>query len=64
MTTREAFAQLMRQRGWHKDLGISDNTAWSAHNNFKKGAISIEKMEEILEKAGFTVKQEKLWEKL
>lgn len=63
MTTKEAFAQLVSQRGWHNDLGISDNTAWSANKNFKIGKLSIERMEELLEKAGFTVKQEKLWQK-
>jgi len=63
MTTREAFAQLVERRGWHKNLGISDNAAWSAKNHFQKGNITIDKMEELLEKAGFTVLQEKLWKK-
>jgi len=63
MTTKEAFAQLVSERGWHKNLGISDSAAWSVKNHFKSGVITIDKMEELLEKAGFRVKQEKLWEK-
>jgi len=63
MTTREAFAQLVERRGWHKDLGISDSAAYSAKNHFKSGDITIEKMEELLEKAGFKVIQEKQWAK-
>ena len=64
MTTKEAFAQLVARRGWHKDLGITDSAAYSVKNHFKSGDITIGKMEELLEKAGFTVKQEKLWEKV
>ncbi|WP_231424024.1 hypothetical protein [Pedobacter sp. Leaf250] len=63
MTTREAFAQLVERRGWHRELGISDSAAYSAKNHFKTGEIAIEKMEELLEKAGFKVIQEKKWEK-
>lgn len=63
MTTKEAFEQLIARRAWHKDLDITDSSAWSIKNNFKKGLVTIDKMEEVLMKAGFTVKQEKLWEK-
>jgi hypothetical protein len=51
MTTKEAFAQLLAERGWHKDLGITDSAAWSVKNHFKSGVITIDKMEELLEKA-------------
>lgn len=63
MTTREAFEQLIRQRAWYKDLEISEPAAGALKDNFKKGKITIDKMEEVLVKAGFTVKQEKLWQK-
>lgn len=63
MTTREAFEQLIRQRAWYVDLEISETTATNLKANFKKGKISLDKMEEILTRAGFKVKQEKLWEK-
>lgn len=63
MKTREAFEQLIMHRGWHKDLDITDATAWSLKHNFKNGTITIDKMEEILNKAGFKIIQEKLWAK-
>lgn len=63
MTTREAFEQLTKQRGWYKELGIPEGTASALKNHYKTGKISLDKMEEILEKAGFKVVQEKLWEK-
>ena len=61
MKTREAFEQLIMHRGWHKELDISDSTAWSLKHNFNKGTITIDKMEEVLTKAGYIVIQEKLW---
>lgn len=63
MTTREAFEQLIARRAWYKDLDITVSSAWSIKNNFKKGLVTIDKMEEVLMKAGFTVKQDKLWQK-
>lgn len=63
MTTKEAFEQLIHTRAWYKDLGISEPAAGALKNNFAKGKVTIDKMEEVLLKAGFTVKQEKLWQK-
>lgn len=63
MTTREAFEQLINQRAWYTDLEITEVTASALKSNFKKGKVTLDKMEEVLEKAGFTVKQEKLWER-
>lgn len=63
MTTKEAFKELIDERGAYKTLGIPNSTLRSLRDNFKKGKVSIEKMEALLEKAGYKVIQEKLWEK-
>lgn len=64
MTTREAFEQLTKQRGWYKELDIPEGTASALKNHFKTGKITIDKMEEILERAGYRVIQEKKWQQL
>lgn len=63
MTTREAFEHLTSQRSWYVELNITKETAWALKDNYKKGKVTLDKMEEILTIAGFTVKQEKLWQK-
>lgn len=63
MTTKEAFEELINQRAWYKDLGIPETTATNLKYNFGLGKVSIEKMEEILEKAGYKVVHEKVWSK-
>lgn len=66
MTTKEAFTQLISKRGWYKDLGIKEGTANSMVAYFKgtrAGRISEEKIEEVLQKAGYKVVQEKMWGK-
>lgn len=62
LTTREAFAELISRRAWYKPLGITEGTASSVANRFREGkGVTIDKMEELLERAGFIVVQEKLW---
>lgn len=61
MTTHEAFKSLVSQRGWYTILNIPDNTARSYAKRFRENKLPIEKIEEILQKAGYKVKQEKLW---
>lgn len=63
MTTREAFESLISKKGWYIDLEIGDSTGRSYSKRYRDGVLAIEKIEEILRKAGYTVKQEKLWEK-
>lgn len=62
MTTKEAFEKLIGERGWYTALGLGDSTARSYAKRFRENKLPAEKIEEILEKAGFKVKQEKLWE--
>lgn len=62
MTTKEAFTQLINTDNWHEKAGINYNTARTLKKRFLDGKlISLEKMEEILEKAGYKVVQEKKW---
>jgi len=61
MTTIEAFENLISKKGWYSTLGIPDNTARSYSKRYKDGKLPIEKIEEILGKAGYKVVQEKIW---
>ena len=62
MTTKEAFARLISKRGWYHDVGLTAPAGQSLAKRFKDGeSISLDKVEEILKKAGYTVICEKLW---
>lgn len=62
MTTLEAFKELIAKRNWYQDLDIKKEAAWSLAKRVNDGErVSIEKMEDLLEKAGFKVVQEKEW---
>ncbi len=63
LTTKKAFEQLISTRGWWKDTGFEKSTANSYVNRFKQKKLPLEKIEEILLKAGYKVKQEKEWTK-
>lgn len=54
--TREAFFALIQERGIYKRLGVERNTVsgWKSYLKEDK-RISLDKMEEILIKAGATV---------
>jgi hypothetical protein len=63
MTTKEAFEALIKKKNWHKGLGITATAAYSLAGRFRDGEkISTDKIEDLLEKAGGKVIQEKLWE--
>jgi hypothetical protein len=62
MTTKVAFEKVLSQRGIHHRLGLEQNTVATLRRNYKEGKVSLNKMEEILLKAGLEVVQEKLWE--
>jgi hypothetical protein len=63
LSTKQAFAALISQRAWYKAAGIPDGTANALANRFRKGDISVEKMEEILLKCGFVATQHTVWAK-
>lgn len=61
--TKEAFITLLNERGIYKRLGVERSTvsSWKIRMNSGEG-ISLDKMEEMLLKAGATVVSEKVWE--
>ncbi len=64
MTTREAFKKLISARAVHNQLGISSAAVRHYRADIKKKEWpSTDLMSELLAKAGYKVKQEKLWEK-
>lgn len=62
MTTKEAFEKLIFARGCYKKLGIEQKTVGALRNNFKKGKVSLDRMEELLLKAGY-IKKPEVWKK-
>ena len=61
LSTKEAFEKLVNQRKWYLPLGISASTAGSIKQRYLQDGVTINKMEEILEKCGYRVVQEKRW---
>jgi hypothetical protein len=62
MTTREAFIYCTSQVGWYKECKIPYNTAMTLKRNFKKGSVSIDRMESVLKAGGYSKKPE-VWKK-
>lgn len=61
--TREAFIALIHERGINKQLEVSPATVRGWRKRVTEGAlISLDKMEEMLLKAGASVVHEKVWE--
>lgn len=54
MTTEEAFESLITTKGIHKKLGINSNQLAMIRFNFRRGALSLDKMEELLLLAGWS----------
>lgn len=62
--TREAFEFMISKRGIYKTLGVSPVTvaSWKRSLNGKDSrGLSLDKMEEMLIKAGYFVYEEKIW---
>jgi glutamate synthase domain-containing protein 1 len=60
--TKQAFEMMLQERGIYKKLGVDTSTVANWKTYLKQGkSISLDKMEEMLTKAGATVAQEKLW---
>lgn len=61
--TKEAFAALISSRGVYKTLDVSATTVRGWRMRLKEGKlISLDKMEEMLLKAGASVVSERVWE--
>lgn len=64
LTTQDAFEMVITKKSIHKELGTTADYVRSLRYSLKNGrGISINKMEEILTLAGYTIAQEKLWKK-
>lgn len=61
LTTKQAFEQVIQDNKLMKKLGINYNTVKTWRLRLQDGHMTIDKMEEIITKAGFSVVQEKLW---
>lgn len=60
--TREAFKQMLSERGVYKKLGVERSTVAGWKRRLEEGeSLSLDKMEEMLEKYGATVVSEKVW---
>ena len=60
--TRQAFEKMLEVRGVYKYLGVEPPTVSNWKRYLTEGkAVSLDKMEEMLEKFGARVKQEKVW---
>ncbi len=64
MTTKEAFKEMIFSRSVWKTLGISSARIKYFRNRIKNDLpVETDKMDELLIKAGWKVKQEKMWGK-
>lgn len=60
--TKEAFSKLISQRGVYKKLGVERSTVANWKTYLVDNKISKEKMEEMLDKAGWKVVSQPVWE--
>lgn len=60
MTTEEAFELLITKKQWYKKCSIERNMAYTYVSRFKKKELSKSKMEDILERAGWS-KVPEMW---
>jgi transposase len=61
--TKEAFLVMLEVKGISKELGVSKATVSNWKRYIKEGkVVSLDKMEEMLQKYGAKVEVEKVWE--
>lgn len=63
VSTTEAIESIMSKPRWYLDLGYSISNGKVMAMRYREGKLSLDKIEEIITKAGYTVKQEKTWQK-
>lgn len=62
MDIREAFGQLINEKGWYKRAGLSVSHSQQIRKRFKDGvSLTEEKMREILIAAGYEVVMPEQW---
>ncbi|WBL42386.1 hypothetical protein PBT90_16745 [Algoriphagus halophytocola] len=57
------FAEIINIRGVHHQLDMHEGTVRTYRKRFADGKMTVEKMREVLEKAGYKMKQEERWGK-
>lgn len=62
MTTKQATEKLFNTPFKDLQTNLNENTWKSYKKRFKENKLPIEKIEELLEKSGYKVIQEKLWQ--
>lgn len=60
-TTEELFEHVIHTRGVYQDLGITEMAVKNLRRNYKAGKVSIDKMHEVLRRAGYQIVQETKW---
>jgi len=63
MTTREAFEKMIHIRGIHHKLGTHTGHVTRIRYDLKQGRVSLDRMEDLLEKAGWKKVVVEDWEK-
>lgn len=63
MTTTEVLDEIMSKPRWYLDLGYSISNGKVMAMRYREGKLSLDKMEEIIAKAGYSVLSEKQWKK-
>ncbi|PKP02073.1 MAG: hypothetical protein CVU11_13275 [Bacteroidetes bacterium HGW-Bacteroidetes-6] len=62
MKTIEAFTAMLKTKGIAEKIGVPENTIKSLRFRLKNGVfISIDKMIELLVKAGYSIETEMTW---
>jgi len=63
MTTKEVFEKIISERAWYHALGIEPSNGKSIAKRYRDGKLTLDKIEEVITKAGYQVVQEKRWGK-
>ncbi len=70
MTTQEAFKEMIQDRGIHNDLELSGGYVRKVRKAINDNpdtpehwGISLDKMHQLLQKVGYSKKQETLWKR-
>lgn len=62
-STEEVFKKIVSESKWYVNLGYTESNAKSIAKRFRDGKLTLDKIEEVIKKAGYSVKQEKLWQR-
>ena len=63
MDTKDLFERVINTRGVYSTLGVTENTVKQLRISLRNDAVSIDKMHEILKRAGYRIAVKEEWEK-